>query len=636
MSKRQDLTRKFDRYTKVSLPLLRLLGAWGYGRVILIICAGLITFVLQLGASAILITSLIGRLPFVKQLEQSSMFEAVSALDPLVTVLLALVMFVVATLLDYLAQVTGVWAGRDFSRAQIHRYLSETVARVTAVPSNDFSGTRFGNRAPSIPDTKFLMQSQRALDICTRILLVSSPKIFNGFLCLVLLLTLNPAAMLALGPLIALQMIITYRQSILGMRSRILLEDLMPEVISERRGLLRKFKTASTDERDLYSELERVIHSPNEKSLAHSFSYQFKILYESNLTTRMISILTLLTVILVYRLTLGEEWLGADKTGWVGLASFIIVLRFASTNIETALRSGVAVNRMFKHLEIFVRADLEQKEVFQPERAEDGALSKTYAVPTLLGVFEPLQMQDDPGANLKIRSDTLELTQGSRVILYKTTKPSKAVVDLSRSVLQFAPSQEHNFSTQSSHIHWRLAPVAHEGRSLSDLLGHQSTVLNHATIVNMLRAMGIAAPEETAVAQVMLGEYTAEKQAALTGFSIFLLDLAAALKSNDLLLFLELSMLDQIERDFGVQAQQTLLGMLSNHIVVFYHYRSKEDALAKSLGAVALYEINGRLAGWGAADNFIPFEDIAKLTTESQNTANVDTEIDLIEASITI
>ena len=311
MSKFRNLRLKLERYVKVSAPLLRLLGTWGYARIILIVCAGFTAFVLQLAASAVLLAALSGNLPYAKYLEHTPFLDLLGTPTPLVTVLFALVMFLVAILLDYFAQITGVWAGRDFSLAQIRRYLEETIENITIVSPNDFSGVHLGSRPPTIPDTKLLMQSQRALDICTRILLVSAPKIFNVFLCIILLLTLNPLAMLALSPLIFIQIAITYKQSIRGMHSRVLLEDLIPEVVSKRRELLDKFTTANEGDHNLRSELETVMRSPNENRLAHSFSYQFKILYESNMTTRVVSILTILTVVVVYRLTLGVNWLGS-------------------------------------------------------------------------------------------------------------------------------------------------------------------------------------------------------------------------------------------------------------------------------------------------------------------------------------
>lgn len=640
MSKLRNLRFKLARYSKVSVPLLRLLGAWGYVRIILIVSAGLTAFVLQLAASAILLASLSGQLPYAKYLGQSTVLDLVGTPTPLVTVLIALMLFLIAILLDYFAQVTGVWAGRDFSLGQIERYLGETIDNITIVSPNDFSGAHFGNRSPSIPDTKLLMQSQRALDICTRILLVSAPKIFNVFLCIALLLALNPVAMLALTPLMMLQIMITYRQSILGMRSRIFLEELIPEVVSARRDLLHKFMTPNVGKYDLRAELDTVMRSPNENRLAHSFSYQFKILYESNMTTRLVSVFTILTVVIVYRLTLGQDWLDSETAGWVGLALFIIVLRFASSNIETALRSGVAVNRMFRHLEIFVLSDLKQKQSALPKTETETETAKidlpadNYTEPTLIGSFDQLASQGDEEIWAKIHSSALALNQGSHAVLYKTTSPVNAAVQLCRSALRFAPSQTPNASTHSSFAYWRPAPAPKDGLLLAHLLGHESAPVSSAAVIRMLQAMGVPSPEDNPAAQALRGDFTSEKQKSLSGFSVFLIDLAAALETDNILLFIELSMLDQIERDYGSAAQQGLLNLLSDRITIFYHYRSKEDALAKSLNATALYEVGGTLAGWGLADSFIPFEDIAKLTVEDLGTSDLDVQMDLMEATI--
>ena len=634
MSNFRNLRLKLERYSKVSIPLLRLLGAWGYARIILIICAGLTAFVLQLAASAILLASLSGRLPYTKYLGQGAFLDLVGTPTPLVTVLIALVMFLIAISLDYFAQIIGVWAGRDFSLAQINRYLGETIENITIVSPNDFSGAHFGSRLPSIPDTKFLMQSQRALDICTRILLVSAPKIFNVFLCIVLLLTLNPLAMLALTPLMMLQITITYRQSILGMRSRVLLEELIPEVVSARRSLLHKFMTANAGEYDLHFELGTVMRSPNENRLAHSFSYQFKILYESNMTTRLMSVFTILTVVIVYRLTLGQDWLNSDTAGWVGLALFIIVLRFASSNIETALRSSVAVNRMFRHLETFVLSDLKQKQSALSEKEKTDVSVDTYTVPTLIGSFEQLPSQGDEDIWAKIHSDALILSQGSRAVLYKTTSPVKAAVQLSRSALRFAPSQTSGASTHSSLAYWRPAPAPKDGHSLSRLLGHESTPISDTVVISMLQAMRVPSPEDNPAVQALQGDFTSEKQKNLSGFSVFLIDLAAAFETGNILLFIELSMLDQIVRDYGTAAQQGLLNLLSDRIAIFYHYRSNEDVLAKTLNATALYEVEGKLAGWGLAGDFVPFENIAKLTVGDLRTPDLEGQMDLIETTI--
>lgn len=640
MSKLRNLRFKLARYSKVSVPLLRLLGAWGYVRIILIVSAGLTAFVLQLAASAILLASLSGQLPYAKYLGQSTVLDLVGTPTPLVTVLIALMLFLIAILLDYFAQVTGVWAGRDFSLGQIERYLGETIDNITIVSPNDFSGAHFGSRSPSIPDTKLLMQSQRALDICTRILLVSAPKIFNVFLCIALLLALNPVAMLALTPLMMLQIMITYRQSILGMRSRIFLEELIPEVVSARRDLLHKFMTPNVGEYDLRAELDTVMRSPNENRLAHSFSYQFKILYESNMTTRLVSVFTILTVVIVYRLTLGQDWLDSETAGWVGLALFIIVLRFASSNIETALRSGVAVNRMFRHLEIFVLSDLKQKQSALPKTETETETAKIdlpadiYTEPTLIGSFDQLASQGDEEIWAKIHSSALILNQGSRAVLYKTTSPVNAAVQLCRSALRFAPSQTPNASTHSSFAYWRPAPPPKDGQLLGHLLGHESALVSSAAVIRMLQAMGVPSPKDNPAAQALRGDFTSEKQKSLSGLSVFLIDLAAALETDNILLFIELSMLDQIERDYGSAAQQGLLNLLSDRITIFYHYRSNEDVLAKTLNATALYEVEGKLAGWGLAGDFVPFKDIAKLTVEDMRTTDLEDQMDLIETTI--
>ncbi len=591
-SKVEDFLQQGRRYITVIRPLIVTLVRLFPARLITIQICGIGAFVLQL-AALWLIFSAIGR---ARPLEHLAGTIVDGQLSPGTAMTFALVagvaLLILSALASFVSQRLSVYTARDFSQFCLADLLRVQARQSKETSPTDFSAAARARPTWEPPPVQQVSYMHRSLDVFSRIAMVASPQVVSAAIGLFVLAWLNIRATLALLPLVLVQGLIVYWQSRRGLASRSRLERTIGEATDERRRLLDGLSRDRISQENVESSIEDVVYGRAGRTIAQEFAFQFAVLYESNFTSKLIAILAVATVIVTFALQSPAQTGLASSQYWIAAAFYILVLRFVFSELEGVMRAIVGINRLFAHLSIYF--DLQRGRGDTPADAyatldrEDGSGALLIDAPTS-DISDDIitRLQNEFGE----RADFLRELEAAPL----SFDPNQsALIVVPHSMVQLNPARyrQHmsfganvGFTDDEQHAmkcYWRALPKRAAPLSLRAAFG-----LGESLNANQVAAFAdeIAAPGwlRALIVRDLDVPVDAETWAELRGFHGFLLDIAEALNAPNRLLFIELSMLEQVVRDLGSKCCCRLLKLFGDKIVLFVHYRAKENELAASL-----------------------------------------------------
>ena len=490
-----------------------------------------------------------------------------------------------------------------------------TLARGQAVP--DFSSRPERNRIEQ-PDTQRLTLIHRGIDVFFRVMLLSVPNVFFlpvGAAALVYLDVWLSLSLLALLPVI---IILSYVQSVKGLRSRTFLETVAADVSMERREALARITRSHAGEPQAGNIARESVYSANSKAFSKAISNQFGIVFESAFTSSIVTIAALCIVLLQTLTRVPDARVAGDAAIWTDLVLYIVLLRFVFSAMTNVVRATVSVNRVYRHLSYhyeLLRLAQERRSAVGarvgtamgsgPAMRENG---RTPSAPLVVGPADPPidasviegieeafgRQQDSswPGSRTHgvrdIRAEPFRIERGGAALVYVRDTLAGMDVGILRSGMRFEGQAHEDALDRKAEL--LVVPDMEEriGKTMlrdALLLYPDLTLaqveqlageLDMTHLLAPIRAVGLEADLEGARAG---GFATAH---------LVLLKLASIRFSPFGLAFVDLGTLGSMDPDGVADVCHRLLGGLSHKITLFVVSHATQNEVVRALGLTSL------------------------------------------------
>lgn len=265
----------------------------------------------------------------------------------------ALSVYMAGNILEYLSHLWSAHVARDYAQEALRRTMKARVRLYAPVPLRLLPA----DTPTALSDTTMrpLNFIHRTVDACSRIFLLTTPKIFSSLAALCFLLYLDWQMTFTVIALVACFSGVMAWQSARGLDSRKRLEVNVPKAVAARRAALEMVENRDARLEDVERKIDQSIDEGPGKQVSKEYAFQFIILFESNAATSLLSVVMLGLVLTLLLLQVGFETAAGAKGFWVSAGTYIIGLRFLASELTPVTRSFVSISRLYEHLSSYAR-----------------------------------------------------------------------------------------------------------------------------------------------------------------------------------------------------------------------------------------------------------------------------------------